>query len=383
MNIKINNVDVQYSTEFRVDNPEIFKILSDPNHKVYLVDNGEYEDIIIFVSYRERMFETMLMSEFENYLRRLNKRLFFNILSLFNEIYEGLISKVEFITKDDLINTIRTNLKLKDINFIKKRDVFYIYFCPEDEIGEIIDVTEINKRKAFLENLKVFNIENNEIMLYDILKDSVILVNKNSGYITSLKLNDYPQLKANLPDMGKIIGEYDKIVFCDIRKAFKHFNPGFQHKEINYVIDNKVLYITYIKEFFRFNSLPEYSRYVFNNRNESLYDSIRDNLGAEKMFYVINQNMADFILYIDRLGLGKYKLLKDLNIDNDCTEIMESFPIEDIISLDDLNEKAVLSVDYVNYERFDEEYKYINNGEYLFWVDYFEKTLMFCKSKNM
>lgn len=382
MNIKINNTEVQYTSEFRMKYPDIFKILSDIQHEVYYIDNDEYEDIIVFVSYKQKTFSTILMSDFESELKKLNKKIFYNIIGLFNEVFEGVISKVDIVTKSELNNLLSFNLELKKINFIKKKDVMYLYFSPEDEVGDIIDIDTIKNRKIFLEKLSMFNIDKLENMIYNPIDDTLLFINIKSGYITILPLKEYPDIKEIMPVTEKILMKYDNILLCDIRKSFKYFPQNSMCKELNYIVNENTLYITYIKDFFKYQTLAECSKNAYNNRNESLYLELKSQLKAKNMFYIINQNMSDFILYTNNLDETTFVLTKDLKIDKNCCEIMECFEITDIISLSDLGEQAILSVGYMDYDDFDDKYQHFDNGCYVFWVDYFEKKLRYSKKYN-
>ena len=140
----MNGKTIQYNMDFRKEYPDIFKILNDENHVIYYIENVEADDLVVFISPEQEMLTTIPFSEFEKFLRKLNKKVFFNISSLFSESFdidneENDIIDCLLVDRNTFLKPFKTNYRFQRINVITQNNKFLFYISPTNEMGKIYD----------------------------------------------------------------------------------------------------------------------------------------------------------------------------------------------------------------------------------------------------
>lgn len=384
MEVIMNGKTVQYNMDFRKEYPDIFKVLSDEEHYIYHVENIESDDIIIFLSANSKISTNIEMSEFEKYLRKLNKKIFFNLGSIFSDSFEtedesNEVLSCKVISRNDFLKEFKTNYRFQRINMFIKDKTFLFYVSPESEIGEIYDYEKIKKRERFLKTLSEYNPDNKSKIFYDLLKKEIIIINASTGQVKSINEEKINLEQEYLQDFAKICQPWTKTNFCDARKFLKVCKDKEREvEECNIYIEDNVLYVCFVSNYENFKNLAEVAKFLYNNQNEAITKKIQEVTGGTDFIYLSNSNRKDCILY-RKENVIKAIPVEKLGLTETCSDIISAFNSEDIVNMIDLKVPYLLSISLLDSAKIPQSA--ISTSKYQLWADFFSKTL-YCVERN-
>lgn len=373
MEVIMNGKTVQYSMDFRKQHPDIFKVLLDENHQIYFVENQKYDDFIIFASPKKKMIALIAMSDFEEGLRRLNRRLFFNISVIFNEILESEeddITGCKLVSKDEFLSGLKTDYIFEEINILRRKREYIIYIPPESDIGTKYDYAALVAAQNFRKKLKSFNILPEEKIFVDVYKDELVVINPYLGTLKEISTSEITE-KHHLNQFERISQPWDNFVICDARELYKIC--GGQDLELDnciLYIKDRVLYVCFIKEPEKFENLAAVSKYLYNNMNKQLYKKIQDELGCTDLIYLANEHGGDCIIYKSGKAY-KYRTLKSLKFKENLSDVKSAF--KDKLNVSDFGSTYILNIRVGAIKDIPEDY--VETDTYCCWLSYFDKTL--------
>lgn len=382
MEIKMNGIAVQYTIEQRKNNQDLFNILSDPDHQIYMVDNGEdYDDLILFLSAKKKAITTMFYSDFDSEFRKLNKKLFFKIGNLFTDVLDGICTNCVIVGKNDFISTLQENHTFSEINISKAGKKMIVYFSPESEIGEVYDITILKKKQALQKELDALNFSKHEKIFYDIIKGTLVVINPYSGSIKKLELTEYPQLREYVSLFPRITKAWNKSSICDARDFIKVTqNKEASVEDCNIHVDQGILYVCFVKETHLFNTMADVSRHIYNNPREDIMEKLKKMLNTEDFIYFSNSSSTDFIIYKEESKF-KIKSIADLHLRENCSDIISAFSKENILNMFDIGIDYISNIKSAN-KKTKKPNVYCETEKYYIWGDYFTKNLMIASKEK-
>lgn len=384
MEVIMNGKTVQYSMDFRKEYPDIFKVLTDEEHYIYHIENVESDDLIIFLSAENKVATSIEMSEFEKYLRKLNKKLFFNIGSIFSDSFEvedisNEVLSCKIISRNEFLNEFKSNYRFKKVNMLIKNKTCLFYISSGDEIGSIYDYEKIKKKEKFLQTLNEYNPDNKSKIFYDLIKKEIIIINASTGEIKSISEEKINLEQEYLQDFAKIRQPWTKTYFCDARKFLKICKDKERKvEECNIHIEDNILYVCFVANYEDFKNLAEVSKFLYNNQNEAIMQKIKKFTNGTDFIYLSNGERKDCILY--REG-NKMKIVpvEKLGLQETCSDIISAFNSEDIVNIMDLKIPYLLTITLLDSAKIPQTA--ISTSKYQLWTDFFSKTL-YCVERN-
>jgi hypothetical protein len=375
--VLMNGKTVQYNMDFRKAYPTTFKILNDENHVIYYIENSEEDDLIVFISPELKLIETIPMSEFENYLRKLNKKLFFNIISLFSDTFdteEGKdITECILVNKETFVKPFTTNYRFQRINVITLNHQFLFYISPTQELGKIYDIEAIKRKEALLKKIREICPNENSKLFYNVPTRELLIINSQTGEITKIEPMSIGFYKEDLIELDKIMDSWKKIKFCDAREFLRLCEDKARPvKECNLFIQKNILYICIIRNHDKFNTLADVSRYLYNNPPTEIRNKISGKLGTDDILYLSNGDRKDGLIYKTSNGF-KYMCLEDLEMQETCSDILSIFQAEDIVDIEKFNVPYILFIKPGDEK--DAPPTAVETSKHSIWSDFFSKTL--------
>ena len=378
MEVLMNGKTIQYNMDFRKEYPDIFKILNDENHVIYYIENVEADDLVVFISPEQEMLTTIPFSEFEKFLRKLNKKVFFNISSLFSESFdidneENDIIDCLLVDRNTFLKPFKTNYRFQRINVITQNNKFLFYISPTNEMGKIYDIEIIKKKEQLLKKIGSICSKDTGKLFYHIPSKKLLIINFISGEIKFISPESIGFSKEDVLSLDKINYTWENVIFCDARRFFKIMSDKESPvKEINLDVYNNTLYICVVKNYQKFKTIGEVSKYIYNNPDIKLAEDIKAKLNTDDILYLSNGEHKDAIIYKSLSGYD-YKYIEDLKLNKNCSEVISIFDKQDIIDIVNLNIPYILFVKEAK-ENKAPEYC-LESEKHKIWSDFFSKTL--------
>jgi len=378
MEITINGKVVQYNMDFRKEYPNIFKILTDEDHEVFYIQNIEAEDLVVFLSPNQNLLETVYMSEFERYLRKLNKKLFFNILSLFTDSFDiedesNEIAECKLVNKDEFLKGFKSNYRFKKTNVIFKKNTCEFYISPSQEIGTTYDIEAVQRKNAFIEKINALNSSKESKLFYNLPTKKLMVINVHTGTINPVNLELNEEETEYLADFPKVKDTWHKTYFCDAREFLKICKDKERPVEdCNFFVSDETLYVCFVTNHYNFKTLSDVAKHLYNNQNTRIIDKLKEKTHSQDFVYMYNGERNDCILYRSGKTL-KAKTLEELNLEENYSDVMSAFQKEDIIDIKQLKVPYLLFLKMAKLQ--DAPEKAIETSKYVIWADFFSKTL--------
>ena len=382
MEITINGKVVQYNMDFRKEYPNIFKILSDEEHEVFYIENIESEDLIVFLSPNQKLLETICMSDFEKYLRKLNKKLFFNIMSLFTDSFDiesedKEIAECKLVTREEFLKGFKSNYRFKKTNIIFKKNTCEFYISPSQEIGKTYDIEAVQRRNAFIQKINALNSSQESKLFYNLPTNKLMIINVRTGSVNPVNIDLNEEETEYLEDFPRVEDAWNKTYFCDAREFLKVCkNKEMEVKDFNFFVTEETLYVCFITNPHEFKNLAEVARYLYNNQNTRVMDKLKEKTNSQDFIYMYNGNRNDCILYRSGKEI-KAKTLDELNLEENYSDVMSAFSKEDIIDIKQLNVHYLLFLKMGKLQ--DAPEKVLETSKYFIWADFFSKTLFMAR----
>lgn len=377
MEVLMNGKTIQYNMDFRKAYPNVFKILNDENHVIYYIENSEEEDLVVFISPEFKMLETVTMSDFENYLRKLNKKVFFNIISLFSDTFDTEdgedITECLLVDKETFVKPFTTNYRFQRINVITINNQFLFYISPTSEMGKIYDIEAIRRKEQLLKKIREICPNEDSKIFYNIPTKELLIINFRTAEITKVEPMSIGFYREDLIELDKIMDPWKKIRFCDAREFLKLCEDKTrQITECNTFIKKNILYICIIKDHEKFKTLSDVSRYLYNNPPTEVLNKVTGKLGTDDILYLSNGDRKDGIIYKTEKGF-KYVCLEDLEMEENCSDILSIFKSEDIINIESFNVPYILFIKPGDGKNVPPTA--VETSKHSIWSDFFSKTL--------